>query len=71
MSPATARALAGQLPVVDLTGLIRVKRTCTNLSCSDEATAEVLVGAMYKPKCFTHEREYADRFGPTDIRALS
>lgn len=46
------------------------RRTCTNLSCEDEATATVLVGNDRMPKCFTHEREYADRFGSADIYPL-
>lgn len=47
-----------------------IRYTCTNMACSDEATAEVLVGATYLPKCFTHEREYADRYGCAEVRPL-
>jgi hypothetical protein len=44
--------------------------TCTNMSCDEPATATVLVGATRLPKCFTHEREYADRYGAEDVRPL-
>jgi hypothetical protein len=44
--------------------------TCAYLSCSDPSTATVLVGAVRLPVCFTHEREYSDRYGPTDIHSL-
>lgn len=40
---------------------------CTNRGCNDPATATVLVGATPMPKCFRHEREYADRYGHQDI----
>jgi hypothetical protein len=43
---------------------------CSNLSCADPSTAEVLVGATWLPKCFTHEREYADRYHGDGIRSL-
>lgn len=43
---------------------------CTNLGCGDPATATVLVGGRRLPKCFTHEREYADRYGPGEVRGL-
>lgn len=44
--------------------------TCTNLSCDAPSTALVLVGAEWMAKCFTHERDYADRYGCADIRSL-
>lgn len=43
---------------------------CSTLGCTDPATATVLVGNTRLPKCFTHEREYADRYGCADIYAL-
>lgn len=43
---------------------------CTNKGCDDPATATVLVGATRMAKCFTHEREYADRYGSEDVYAL-
>lgn len=44
--------------------------TCTNVECDAEATATVLVGNVRMPKCFEHEREYADRYGPADVYPL-
>lgn len=45
--------------------------TCGYRSCSDPATATVLAGATRVNACFTHEREYADRYGAADIYALA
>lgn len=44
---------------------------CTTRNCAHPATATVLVGNTRLPACFACEREYADRFGPTDIHPLS
>ena len=44
---------------------------CSTLGCPDPATATVLVGAARLPKCFTHEREYADRYGSGEIHPIS
>lgn len=43
---------------------------CSYVSCDDPATASVLAGATRVFVCFTHEREYADRYGSADIYAL-
>lgn len=44
---------------------------CSYMTCPAPATASVLVGATRRPVCFTHEREYSDRYGPADIRPLA
>jgi hypothetical protein len=70
IAPFVTRARAGNLPAADLTPHAAVEY-CTTRGCVWPATARVLVGATPLPKCFTHEREYADRYGSTDIRPLS
>lgn len=45
--------------------------SCVVRGCTDEATATVLVGATRLPYCFWHEREYVDRFGPSEVYALA
>ena len=44
---------------------------CRVRGCTNPATATVLVAAIRLPYCFTHEREYADRFGSADIYAIA
>lgn len=44
--------------------------TCAYRGCDFEATASVLAGATRINVCFTHEREYADRYGVADIHAV-
>ena len=48
----------------------RQKGLCTNRGCADPATATVPGYPDPLPKCFTHEREYADRYGCEGIRPL-
>ena len=43
---------------------------CSYRGCGDPAVASVLAGATRINVCFTHEREYADRYGAADIHAL-
>lgn len=43
---------------------------CSNIGCDDEATAWVPGYPDALPKCFTHEREWADRYGPEEIMPL-
>lgn len=44
--------------------------TCAYRGCSAPVTASVLAGATRIEVCFTHEREYADRYGCSDIHPL-
>jgi hypothetical protein len=43
---------------------------CTNLGCDEPAVATVPGYPEPLLKCFTHEREYADRYGFSDNRPL-
>lgn len=47
------------------------RTACSYRSCDDPITASVLAGATRITVCFTHEREYADRYGPADIYPLA
>ena len=65
------------LPVADHTSRIHDAVTaCARRNCDAPATAMVLMAGpsedptSYRPHCFEHEREYADRFGPRDIHPL-
>jgi hypothetical protein len=44
--------------------------TCAYRNCNTLACSTVLAGATRVPVCFTHEREYADRYGCEDIHPL-
>jgi hypothetical protein len=44
--------------------------TCSHKGCNTTACSTILAGATRVPVCFTHEREYADRYGPADIQPL-
>lgn len=43
---------------------------CTNRGCTDEATSLVPGYPDPLPKCFTHEREYVDRYGHEGVTPL-
>lgn len=43
---------------------------CRNLGCNDEATATVPGYPDPIPMCFTHEREYVDRYGPGGVASI-
>jgi hypothetical protein len=44
--------------------------TCTNLGCREVAVATVPGYPDPLEKCFTHEREYVDRYGADGVRPL-
>lgn len=62
------RALAGELPA--MAALQPDWSHCTNKGCSDPIVAEILVGQEWMGKCFTHERENADRYGVGESRRV-
>ena len=44
---------------------------CGSMSCRAEAVSTVPGYPDPIPACFTHEREYADRYGPEGIRTVA
>jgi hypothetical protein len=69
MSTYVDRALAGELS--PMAALQPDPTHCTTKGCSDPITNAVIVGAEYAGKCFTHTREYVDRYGSEGIRNAS